>query len=356
MAKLISLLAILGGFIFIAFSPVKHNAEEQIGAGKQPDVCVDNKGQIKIVFGLDENLYYVTSKDNGKSFSDPSKIATLPQLASVSSRGAKIAATPDFTVIAAATFAGNIYALSMPHKTQQWSAPKRITDKDSIAKEGFVGLAAGAGNRLHAVWLDLRGDKKNKIYGASSENGGQSWSPNKLLYQSPDKTVCECCSPNIVADTKGNVHIMFRNWLNGARDMYLLTSADNGQNFKKAQKLGMGTWQLNACPMDGGDLAIGANGKLNTVWRRDKEIFMAKPGLPEQKLSEGRTPVLLETPNGQAIAWQQNGNILLQSPGSIKVQTIGKGAYPALASLPGGKSVICTWERDGQVLAKVVAL
>ena len=153
-----------------------------------------------------------------------------------------------------------------------------------------------------------------------------------------------------------NVHIMFRNSLNGSRDMYLLSSADKGQNYKKVQKLGLGTWELNACPMDGGDLTVGANGKINTVWRRNKEIFMALPGLPEKKLSEGRTPVLIETAQGPAVAWQQNGQILLQRAGTLAVQNIGKGAYPALAALPGGKSAVCAWERDGQVLVKVVSL
>ncbi|GEO05652.1 hypothetical protein AAE02nite_33160 [Adhaeribacter aerolatus] len=340
----------------VAFNQAQSPTESTIGAGKQPDVCVDTKGQIKIVFGQADNLYYVTSADNGKSFTQPVKIATLPKLASASSRGAKIAVTPNYTVIAAATFAGNIYALRMPHKTGKWSAPAKINDVDTVAKEGFVGLAAGKEDRVYTVWLDLRNDRKNKIYGAASENGGQSWTANKLLYRSPDKSVCECCRPTIVADVKGNVHVMFRNWLNGSRDMYLLSSADNGRNFKKVQKLGIGTWPLNACPMDGGDLAVDANGKINTVWRRDKEIFTALPGLPEKKLSEGRTPVLIETVQGPAVAWQQNGEILLQRSGSLSVQNIGKGAYPALAALPGGKSAVCAWERDGQVLVKVVPL
>lgn len=356
MRKLLLAGVLLVCLVQAAFNPVQLPSEANIGAGKQPDVCVDNKGQIKIVFGQDENLYYVTSGDNGKSFSQPVKVATLPQLASVSSRGAKIAATSDYTVIAAATFAGNIYSLGMPNKTGKWSAPKKINDVDTIAKEGFVGLAAGKSNQFYTVWLDLRDDRKNKIYGAVSENGGQSWGANKLLYRSPDKSVCECCRPTIAADAKGNVHVMFRNWLNGSRDMYLLSSSDNGQNFKKIQKLGLGTWPLNACPMDGGDLVVGTNGKINTVWRRDKEIFMTLPGLPEKKISEGRTPVLIETAQGSAVAWQQNGEILLQRSGSLSVQNIGKGAYPALAALPGGKSAVCAWEREGQVLVKVVPL
>jgi hypothetical protein len=33
---------------------------------------------------------------------------------------------------------------------------------------------AAEGNHLFAVWLDLRGNKRNKIYGAESTDGGKS--------------------------------------------------------------------------------------------------------------------------------------------------------------------------------------
>ncbi len=105
------------------------------------------------------------------------------------------------------------------------------------------------GQNAFAVWLDLR-DKHNKIFGAKSTDGGKTWGKNIMIYASPDTTVCECCKPSVVM--KGNnIYVMFRNWLNGNRDLHIIQSTDIGLNFGQAQKLGAGSWTLNGCPMDG---------------------------------------------------------------------------------------------------------
>src|SRR5919199_1471209 len=67
--------------------------------------------------------------------------------------------------------------------------------------------------------------------------------------------------------------MMFRNWINGNRDLYLITSSNNGKTFGQAQKLGVGNWKLNGCPMDGGGLAVNKNGTAETVWRREGKIY-----------------------------------------------------------------------------------
>ncbi len=48
----------------------------------------------------------------------------------------------------------------------------RVNDADTVAKEGFVAVAAGVNNNAFAVWLDMRTDNQNKIYGACSTDGG----------------------------------------------------------------------------------------------------------------------------------------------------------------------------------------
>jgi hypothetical protein len=77
---------------------------------------------------------------------------------------------------------------------------------------------------------------------------------------------------------------MFRNSLAGARDFYLARSKD-GASFTIA-KLGEGTWPLKACPMDGGGIAI-ADGKVVTAWRRNFDIFLARPGQAEKSSAKG---------------------------------------------------------------------
>ena len=71
-----------------------------------------------------------------------------------------------------------------------------MNDPDTTAKEGLMALSADKEN-VFAVWLDLRGNKRNKIYGAKSIDGGKTWSKNIMIYTSPDTTVCECCKPSV---------------------------------------------------------------------------------------------------------------------------------------------------------------
>ena len=57
---------------------------------------------------------------------------------------------------------------------------------------------------------------------------------------------------------ENHVYVMFRNFLNGNRDLYLIQSDDTGATFGTAQKLGIGSWQLDGCPMDGGSISMDA--------------------------------------------------------------------------------------------------
>jgi hypothetical protein len=79
---------------------------------------------------------------------------------------------------------------------------------------------------------------------------------------------------------------MWRNVLEGSRDFYLIR-ADASRRFGRPEKLGLGTWKINACPMDGGGL-VHAGVKTISVWWRMDDIFVAEPGKPETKIGEGK--------------------------------------------------------------------
>ena len=349
---LVLVLGFAQSFAQTGFAPSGPNAEVIIGTGKQPTIGVSQAGEIKITYGAGNVIYYVTSKDQGQTFSKPTTVATLPKLNLGMGCGPQIAATKDFTLITATTRAGDIYACSLPADQTAWQKPVKINDADTVAKEGFVAVTAGTGNNVFAVWLDMRGNNQNKIYGARSINGGRTWQPNQLIYQSPDTTVCQCCKPAVTTDAKGNVYVQFRNWIHGSRDLHLVSSGNQGRSFGPAQKLGAGTWSLKGCPMDGGDLAVATDGTVTTVWRREQNIYLAKPGQPEVLIGMGKTPTLAETPAGPAIAWQYQGEIVFRGPKSAERINLGKGSFPQLTLLPYAKTAVCVFERDGQVVVK----
>ena len=319
--------------------------------GLQPDITISRNGQVQVVYGVEDKIFYSFSTDEGLTFSFPELIAQLPGLHLGMTRGPRIASTDNYTVVTAINKQGNIYAYRLDPKNQQWSAPVQVNDADTLAKEGFVAVAGGNKNKVHAAWLDLRGKGGNKIYGAVSEDGGKSWSGNQQLYQSPEGTVCECCRPSLMADANGQVAVMFRNWLNGSRDLYLIQSENEGSTFGKAQKLGFGTWQLKGCPMDGGDISIDEKGNVVTVWKRKNEIFLSQPGKAEIRLGEGRTPTMAATDRGTLVAWQHDGEILVRNSNG-NIESLGKGAYPQFAASLNQDYAIVVWEADEQIMLK----
>lgn len=256
-----------------------------IGKGQMPNLVKDNEENLHVVYGSGDSIMYSYSSNHGKSFFQPILISVLPELAASHTRGPQIAASnKGLTVIAANSF-GDIFSY-YKEGSSDWAQAGKVNDVDTVAKEGLMALSAD-GAIAFAVWLDLRENKYNKIYGAKSNDGGKTWSKNVMVYTSPDTTVCECCKPSVVV--KGNnVYVMFRNWLQGNRDLYLIQSTNGGNSFGQAQKLGNGNWKLNGCPMDGGGLVIDKNNEIQTVWRREGKVYAAIAGMPEKEIGEGK--------------------------------------------------------------------
>ncbi len=321
-----------------------------IGNGQMPNAIKDNSDNLHIVYGSGDSIMYSVSSDEGKTFSQPQVIALLPKLAASHTRGPQIAATKFGVTVTACNTAGNIYSYRNDGKGK-WSQPVRVNDVDTIAKEGLMALS-GDGESFFAVWLDLRGNKKNKIVGARSTDGGKTWQKNILIYASPDTTVCECCKPS-VAVKGNNVYVMFRNWLDEKRDMYLIQSSDDGNTFGQAQKLGNGTWKLNGCPMDGGGISV-SDGKYQTVWRREGKIYACEPGKPETEIGEGRG-CTIESSNGKNVyAWTEKDEVVCFLPSGEK-KYLGNGQLPVVEAM-NNDQVICIWENEKQIHASIVNL
>ncbi|MBA4057726.1 MAG: hypothetical protein C0490_23630, partial [Marivirga sp.] len=175
------------------------------------------------------------------------------------------------------------------------------------------------------------------------------WSTNKFAYKSPESHVCECCKPSIVAKGK-TVSIMFRNWLKGSRDLYLISSADGGLTFSDALKLGNGTWQLKGCPMDGGGLFIDANNNINTAWQREGIVYYAQPGQQEQKIGDGRHVGL----SGNIITWEDGSDLMIR-PMNGEPKKIGEGTALKVFEF-NDKSILAVWEKDDQIQYKKITL
>lgn len=314
---------------------------------------------VALAFGARSAIFVDVSHDSGKTFSMPVKVAEAAIVPLTRHRGPRIAFAGKALVVTAVvgkTEAGGPHAHGLPSDGdllawrstdggKTWSEGKPVNDVPAAATEGLHALASDGKGTLFAVWLDKRGSNGTKLYGARSADGGVTWSKNIPVYQSPGGSICECCHPSALIDGAGRVLLMWRNSLNGSRDMYLTVSAD-GSAFPAPSKLGNGTWKLNACPMDGGGLAE-SGGHIVTAWRRDGDIFLDEPGHPEEQIGAGKDVALALSGGHRYAAWEEGPKILAWRDGRTQVLS-ETGTFPSLCALPAG-GVLAAWEQDGAI-------
>lgn len=325
--------------------PMFAKPEKEVAHGVAPSLTFA-ESQVHMVFSTGDSILYCFSTNQGESFSKPLFAGFVPNLSVGGGRGPQIISANGHLLIAVASTEGNLYTFTKKDKSSLWKEGARINDTSEIAKEAFVSLSSNRNGDVYAVWLDLRYDNKNKIVGAKSLDGGQTWSKNKIIYRSPDSTVCECCRPSVVMKDE-TVVVMFRNWLKGNRDMHVITSTDGGSHFGEAVKAGDGSWKLNGCPMDGGALIIDSDNTIHTVWRRQQEIFIWTKGKKEQSVTQGRQCVIAGDKGKHYIAFVDEGKIYCRKPDGNKVE-LGRGSYPDIVKTDLG-SVVCAWEVGGRI-------
>ena len=325
-------------------------------SARQPQLAVDDQGRIHLTFGAEGSIFYTCSTDNGSTYKEPVEVGRLKALSLGMRRGPRIAVARQSIVISAIGGEkgggrdGDLFAWRSQDTGKSWDGPAQINDVTSSAREGLHGMAAGPKGDFVCVWLDLR-NKGTQLFVSRSTDGGSTWSGNSLVYKSPAGSICECCHPSVVYDRRGALHVMWRNSVGGNRDMYWSTSKDGGVTFAKAVKLGQGSWKLDACPMDGGAVAITSDGQLTAIWRRDRHVYLtANRSSEEQKLGTGLQPWLAATDRGLYSVWitDRPGNLYLASASDDRqIKLAIQARDPVVATASTRKApVVVAWETD----------
>ncbi len=336
---------------------------------RQPQMAIDGKGVIHVSFGKGKAVFYCQSSDRGATFSSPIQLPGYEALAIGMRRGPRIVATENGLCLSLIGGPegkggnGDLLAFTSSDGGKKWTDPVRVNEVARSAREGLHAMAPGPKGAVCCVWLDLR-SKGTEIMSATSNDGGASWQANQVVYRSPDGSVCECCHPSVAYGPDGQLHVMWRNSLGGNRDMYVASSKDAGKTFSKASKLGSVTWELDACPMDGGWIAVSPNGAISTSWRRDKDIFLTSAKSPRgQLIGTGRQPWITATSKGEFVIWtsSKGGELMLLSPGHNRPARLAAAADdPVIVTGPQRKGmVVAAWEsRDhgkGSIQCQVVS-
>ena len=322
-------------------------------AGVQPQLAMIGD-QVYLAFGRGDTVLVARSPDGGLSFGAPVVLPITGEISLGMRRGPRVAVTNNTLLVAAVSGAqgggkdGDVVLTRSIDRGRTWSRPVVINDVPGAAREGLHALAAHPDGLVVAAWLDLR-EKGTRIYAAVSRDHGATWRADTLVYTSPSGSVCECCHPSIAIGARGDISVMFRNSVDGTRDMFVVRSTD-GATFGPATRLGIGSWTLNACPMDGGGLAAGPGGDLTAIWRREGTVFLSTSANPEQRIGDGRDAVVALSGAHRDVAWSAEAGVTLLRDGRSLV--LGPGRFPSLVASPD-RSVVA-WEHQGHTTVRIV--
>lgn len=356
----------ISGFLLVIFRTVQLIAAEPetlllaSGAGtaapQQPQCAVDLTGRVHVVFGRGSEVWYCRSMPNA-GFSKPTLAFSVPNMSLGMRRGPRITSLGKTLVVTAIGGPqgkgrdGDVLAWRSTDEGKSWQGPVRVNDVEASAREGLHAMTGGQPDPnspaevIWCVWLDLR-NRRTELCLSRSDDGGLTWSKNEAIYTNPEKSICECCHPSIVMDGR-SLHVLFRNSLQGNRDMYLLSSSDGGRSFSAAAQTGLAHWKLNACPMDGGMLAAVDNQPM-AVWRREGTVYRSVLGRPEEMLGPGDQPWIAATKAGPVICWTTGSarDLLLLNPhetAPVKLDSQAKDPVVAAGYQTGAVTVL--WER-----------
>lgn len=319
--------------------------------GSQPQLAAVGD-DVYVTFGHIDTISVARSEDTGATFGPAVTLPGSGRLSLGMHRGPRVAGTSRAVMVAAVIGAkgggadGDVVVFRSTDRGATWTTPVVINDVPGAAREGLHAMATGPSGLVVIAWLDLR-NGGTQIYAAVSRDHGATWAPDALVYASPGGAVCECCHPSLAIAPSGGVAVMFRNNLDGNRDMYVARSID-GRTFTPAVKLGTGSWPINACPMDGGAITFDGRDVLAT-WRRENDVYLTTAAVAERRLGQGRDPVVAQAGPHRDVAWTSADGVLLVQ-GDRPPASLGAGRFPSLLAFP--RATVIAWEHQGQVFVR----
>jgi hypothetical protein len=321
--------------------------------GSQPQLAALGQ-RVYLAFGSDNTISVARSEDAGETFGAATRLASSGRLSLGMHRGPRVAATASALLVSAVIGAkgggadGDVVLYRSNDQGASWAPPVVINDVTGSAREGLHAMAANPSGLVVLAWLDLR-DKGTRIYAAVSRDHGATWAADALVYSSPSGSVCECCHPSVAISAQGQIAVMFRNNLDGNRDMYVARAAADAR-FGPPTKVGTESWLLNACPMDGGGISFAADG-LVAAWRRNTSVLVSTSQVSERNLDAGRDPAIAAVGSHVDIAWSSKAGIQLARDGGPST-LIGPGGFPALLAFP--EKTVVAFEHQGTVAVRAL--
>jgi len=301
--------------------------------GIQPQI-VEKDGVVHLLYYTGDtskgDLFYVQSKDYGATFSKPIPVNHIPgsAIAAGNIRGAQLAVGRNGRVHVAWNGTTVPFPKTPMYYTRLNDAgtafePERNVINKAYGLDGGGTLAADDQGDVYVFWHapmpGTKGEENRRVWVAKSTDDGKTFEPEHMAFDKPIGA-CGCCGMKAYADASG-LYVLFRSADKVVnRDIWLLTSTDNGKTFKGSD---VSHWNIGACVMSSESLVPTGQGML-AAWETEKQVYMgrvtangmdkieAAPGAPKNR----KYPVLAVNTKGDTLfawtegtAWKKGGSV-----------------------------------------------
>ena len=322
-----------------------------------PEVVMDTKGVLHMVYGLEHHAFYVRSTDNGRTFTVPVKVNSTGTVETkMGERGPKLAVGND----------GNIHVVWMDEwapgvKTfvrysrsldggKSFEPLKTVSTMSGI--DGVTVTADGKGNVV-AFW-HVMVEPKPEVKAATwlhttrSTDNGVSFSENeKVIITNLSGLACSMCMMRARAGSDGNVYLAFRSAVDSIRDFYVLKGRITENRFA-AMRVNEDNWKIDFCPMCGPELTFGAEGQALCAFMSRQKIYwavsdsgqgafrrhVATPGNEEKEIY----PTAIANRQGNVLLVWQVGRMAVKGTATVKWARYSKDGKPTGETGVVGKS------------------
>jgi hypothetical protein len=260
-----------------------------------PDVAVDSKGVLHMVYGLDHNAWYIRSSDHGRAFTAPVKANSAGAVETkMGERGPKLAVGADGSIHLAwvdewapgvKTFVR--YSRSLD-SAKTFEPLKTLSAMSGV--DGATLTADGKGNVV-AFW-HVMADPKPAVNAAtwlhttrSADNGATFGATEKVQISNLSGLACSMCMMRARAGRDGNAYLAFRSAEGGIRDFYVLKGRITENHFT-AVRVNQDNWNLDHCPMCGPELTLAPSGQTLCAFMTRAKVYWATsdPGTTAYRL------------------------------------------------------------------------
>lgn len=249
-----------------------------------PDVILDAKGVLHMVYGLGDHAWYVRSTDNGRTFTRPVAVNSEGQVSlKMGERGPKLAVGSN----------GSIHVVWM----DCWSPGVKVFVRHARSTDG--GKSFGPIHRVSTmpgvdgttVAADGKGNvvvfwhvahppqdaipQATPLHMARSTDDGATFQPDEhLKIKNLGELACSMCMTRARSGPDGCVYLAFRTAEKNIRDFYVL-KAPIAENDFTALRVNEDNWELKTCPMCGPELVFDPAGRAVCAFMSRHKVYWA---------------------------------------------------------------------------------